>query len=198
MARGEFESQSAMKEVIPENTAQPIAWGPLDNNPSHAFYLCDFHDLRVQKPTVPVVASILAKMHRTSVSPTGKFGFPVPTYKGYVPMDNEWCDRWEDWFARQFRMDIHFEQSVRGPDPEMDELFEVFVEKVIPRLLRPLQTGGRSIKPSLVHTDVWHGNMHRDTASQKPLIFDACCVYGHHESKLILDLEISTGKGLAN
>ncbi|MBE3050329.1 fructosamine kinase family protein, partial [Candidatus Bathyarchaeota archaeon] len=149
-----------MKMVIPENAAQPLAWGPLDGSPSHAFYLCEFHDLEdhtarystksdstapalpldalsthtniinahleIQKPAAPAVASILARMHRTSASPTGKFGFPVPTFKGYdVRMDNEWCDKWEDWFARQFRMDVHFWQSVRGPDPEMDELLEV-------------------------------------------------------------------------
>lgn len=100
-------------------------------------------------------------------------------------MNNVWCDKWEDWFARQFRMDIDFEQSLRGPDPEMDELLEPFIEKVIPRLLRPLQTGGRSINPSLVHTDIWHENIHRDRTSQKPIIFDACCVYGHHESKSV-------------
>lgn len=185
MAHGEFESQAAMRRSIPENTAKPLAWGPLDNHPSHAFYMCEFHDLSVQKPTAPVVASILGKLYRASFSPTGKFGFPVQTFKGYVPMNNEWCDRWEDWFARQFRMDIRFEQSVRGPDPEMNELFEEFVEKVVPRLLRPLQTGGRSIKPTLVHTDIWHGNIHRDRASQKPVVFDACCIYGHHESKSI-------------
>ena len=130
-----------------------------------------------------LILSILARLHRDSVSPTGMFGFPVPTYKGHAPVNNEWCDRWEDWFARQFRMDVQFEQSVRGPDPEMDGLLEEFVAKVIPRLLRPLQTGGRSIKPGLVHTDIWHGNIHRDRASQEPIVFDACCVYGHHESK---------------
>ena len=217
-----------MKMAIPDNAAQPLAWGPLDSNPSHAFYMCEFHDLddhtarysnksksavpvlprealsthtsiinahlEIQKPAAPVVASILARMHRTSVSPTGKFGFPVPTFKGYgVRMDNEWCDRWEDWFSRQFRMDVHFWQSVRGPDSEMDELLEVFVEKVIPRLLRPLQTGGRSIKPSLVHTDIWHGNIHRDKTSREPLVFDACCVYGHNESELAF-----VGFGLEN
>ncbi|KAM0327183.1 hypothetical protein ACHAQA_006315 [Verticillium albo-atrum] len=127
--------------------SQPLAWGPLEKDPSQAFFMCEFHDLRVIKPTPNSVASILSQLHRTSVSPTGLFGFPVSTFKGYAPMNNTWCERWEDWFGRQFRMDIQFEQSVRGPDPEMDELFEVFVTKVIPRLLRPLQTGGRSIKP---------------------------------------------------
>lgn len=201
MAHGEFVSQREMKNSIPENAAEPLAWGPLDNNPSHAFYMCELRDLYVPedtrgnavKPSPSEVASIMIGLHRAS-SPNGEFGFPLPTFKGYAPMNNEWCDKWEDWFARQFRMDIRFKQSLRGPDPEMDELLDKFVEKVIPRLLRPLQTGGRSIKPSLVHTDIWHGNIHRDRASQKPIIFDACCVYGHYESKLAHP----PGRGLAD
>ncbi|KAM0277355.1 hypothetical protein ACHAQH_005871 [Verticillium albo-atrum] len=162
MAEGEFESQKAMKQFIPDNMSQPLAWGPLEKNPSQAFFMCEFRDLRVIKPAPNSVASILSQLHRDSVSPTGLFGFPVSTFKGYAPMNNEWCERWEDWFGRQFRMDIQFEQSVRGPDPEMDKLFEVFVAKVVPRLLRPLQTG----------------------ETQTPLVFDACCVYGHHEMEL--------------
>ena len=227
MAQGEFEGQVAMKKTIPENSAQPLAWASLDSDPSHAFYMCEFHDLEdhtarlyrsaesdvpgsppklldrgtlkqahlnIEKPSPSVVVSILAKLHRNSISPTGKFGFPVPTYKGYAPMNNEWCNRWEDWFARQFRMDVQFEQSVRGPDPEMDRLLDTFVEKVVPRLLRPLQTRGRSIKPSLVHTDIWHGNIHRDRATQEPIVFDACCVYGHHESESSLKARYSLNK----
>ena len=231
MVQGEFESQRAMKEAIPENAARPLAWGRLDSNPTHAFYMCVFQDLEdhtaeiirmsrsvasasppevssthtrilnahrdIQKPSVPVVVSILTQLHRAS-SPTGKFGFPVPTFKGPVPMNNEWCDRWEDWFARQFRMDVRFEQSVRGPDPDMDGLLEEFVRKVIPRLLRPLQTGGRSIRPSLVHTDIWHGNIHRDRASGEPIVFDACCVYGHHESELTPKVRLLSEEGPAD
>jgi fructosamine-3-kinase len=65
----------------------------------------------------------------------------------------------------------------------MDALLPQFKAKVIPRLLQPLQMGRQSILPRLVHTDIWHGNMHLDLETQKPLVFDACCVYGHNESK---------------
>ncbi|KAK1762055.1 hypothetical protein QBC33DRAFT_564193 [Phialemonium atrogriseum] len=91
---------------------------------------------------------------------------------------------WEDWFLRQFRLNIQWEQYVRGPDPEMEQLVAEFSTKVIPRLLRPLQTGGRNIKPSLCHADIEHGNIHLDLQTQEPIIFDPCCVYGHHEFEL--------------
>lgn len=181
MAVGEFESQKAMKQCIPDNAAKPIAVGHLENNSPSAFYLCEFRDMRVRRPTAPSLAAILARMHQTSKSPTGKFGFPVVTFKGYAPMNNAWCDRWEDWFLRQFRLDIQWEQYVRGPDPEMEQLVAEFSAKVIPRVLRPLQTGGRNINPSLCHADIEHGNIHIDLQTQEPIIFDPCCVYGHHE-----------------
>jgi hypothetical protein len=41
-----------------------------------------------------------------------------------------------------------------GADTEFNSVAEEFFEKVVPRLLRPLQSGGRSIKPTLVHGDL--------------------------------------------
>lgn len=61
---------------------------------------------------------------------------------------------------------------------------EPFIEKVIPRLLRPLQTGGRNIKPVLLHGDLWHGNISIEAATGQMLIFDPCAFYGHQEMEL--------------
>ncbi|KAK4214682.1 Fructosamine kinase-domain-containing protein [Rhypophila decipiens] len=178
MARGEFESHKAMHIYTPENTTRPIAAGPLETNPSHAFFMTEFrHPDPEKRPSPMELAMILRKLHNSSISSVdsrGRFGFPVTTFKGYVPLDNSWTDSWEEWFTRQFKLDVKFEQSVRGPDPEMDnELLEEFCKKVIPRLLRPLQTEGRAIKPCFVHTDIWHGNVHFDRESEVPIVFDA-------------------------
>jgi hypothetical protein len=63
----------------------------------------------------------------------------------------------------------------------MAVLREGIMEKVIPRLLRPLETDGNQIQPCLVHGDLWDGNTSVDGATGKPLIFDACSSYAHHE-----------------
>jgi len=55
--------------------------------------------------------------------------------------------------------------------------------KVIPRLLRPMETGGRSIKPALVHGDLWCGNAAVDTQTDRPLIYDPASFYAHNECK---------------
>lgn len=200
MALGEFESQKALHTWIPENSAEPLAFGPLEtsvaNSTARAFFMTEFRDLDSQaRPSPSELAKILVKLHTSSVSPQpGKFGFPVTTFRGYVPTENTWTASWETWFTRQFRQDIAFEQSIRGPDPEMNgngnrssslSLLEEFCARVIPRLLRPLQTGGRQIKPSFVHTDIWYGNIQLDRdRGGTPILFDACGVYGHHESEL--------------
>lgn len=145
-----------------------------------------FRNLSDKTPEPTQLAEVLEKLHKTSVSPNGKFGFQITTFNGIVPLVNEWCDTWEEFFSRQLRSDIEWEQSIRGPDPEMDEIGAEFFDKVIPRLLRPLQTGGRNIKPVLVHGDLWPGNVQIDRDTQRVILFDSCCCYAHNERRWML------------
>ena len=64
-------------------------------------------------------------------------------------------------------------------------LAEAIITKVIPRLLRPLETGGRQIRPVLVHSDLWDGNASTNRLSGMPVVFDAACIYGHNERKFV-------------
>jgi fructosamine-3-kinase len=117
----------------------------------------------------------------------------VPTFNWHVPLRNEWRDTWEEWFTRQFRSDIAWEQSARGADSEFNTVADEFLEKVIPRLLRPLESNGRSIKPTLVHGDVWHENVQVNGDTGRVVLFDACCSYVHCESKSYLEIVIGRG-----
>ena len=75
------------------------------------------------------------------------------------------------------------EQS-QGPDVELRMLFDQMISKAIPRLLRPLETGGRQIKPSLVHGDLYSGNVSVDAMTGGPILYDATCLYAHNECEL--------------
>ncbi|OIW25312.1 hypothetical protein CONLIGDRAFT_673422 [Coniochaeta ligniaria NRRL 30616] len=174
MATGEFESLVAMRQYIPNNVAKAVGVGPLEDDCTKSYFIVEFKNMRPEKPSPQTLAAVLSKMHQTSESPTGAFGFPVPTYKGYFRVNNNWCEKWEDWFSREFRQTVQNYCSRRGPDPELAELFEEFSAKVIPRLLRPLETGGRHIKPTLCHSDLWHGNAALDLETQECIIFDPC------------------------
>ncbi len=102
-------------------------------------------------PDVNKFTARLAEMHRKSKSPTGKYGFHVTTYNGNLPQVNRWTDTWEEYFTSNFRHFLTMEQEMQGPaTEELTGLSNAMLEKVIPRLLRPLETGGRNIEPSLI------------------------------------------------
>ena len=183
MAQGEYESQNALAAHIPNDIVHPITWGLMQESGGGAFYLADFVALQAQPPPITPFLGILKRLHQSSTSPNGKFGFHVTTFYGASPMMNEWTDTWEEFFTRELCSNLKWAQQKRGRHPGLDEVTGEFVKKVIPRLLRPLETGGRSIKPTLCHGDLWDGNIQTDIDNDRPIIFDACCFYGHNESK---------------
>ena len=105
----------------------------------------------------------------------------MTTYNGPPNIVNGWTESWEEYFPRQIRSHIAFLQNVYGADTELVKLVETFIQKVVARLLRPLQTGGRNIKPTLCHGDLWDGNVQIDVETKQPVMFDSCTFYGHNE-----------------
>ncbi|KAH9906757.1 Fructosamine/Ketosamine-3-kinase [Xylariomycetidae sp. FL2044] len=184
MARAEYDAQQALSAVIPENVVPPIAWGFFENDNTKSFYLTSFRRLSPRVPPIPKILAIVKKLHQTSISPTGKFGFQSTTYWGPPKMVNDWTDSWEEYWSRQFRSDIKYAQGVYGEDSDLANLTEEFIQKAVARLLRPLQTGGRTIKPSLCHGDLWDGNVQTDDDTKQPVLFDSACFYGHREVDL--------------
>ncbi|PLB52577.1 hypothetical protein P170DRAFT_453906 [Aspergillus steynii IBT 23096] len=156
MVRGEYESMKAIRAVTPSFAPKPLGWGTYSQDPHTHFFLCD-------------------------KSPSGAFGFHVDTWSGNIPQRNGWEGSWEVFFAKNMRWALECEIRVKGFDSEFETLVPVIFEKVIPRLLRPLESDGRVVKPSLVHGDLWYGNSGVDVTSNESLVFDACCLYAHNE-----------------
>lgn len=151
MMFGEYESMKALYEVVPTFVPKPIAWGTFDSNPDLHFFLCNFHEMDLELPNVDKFTARLAEMHRRSKSPNGKYGFHVMTYNGTLPQLNQWTDTWEEYFANNFKHFLEMEIEVQGPPTdELTALSNAMLDKVIPRLLRPLETGDRAIEPCLI------------------------------------------------
>ena len=185
-SRGEFASMTALHAANPELTPQPIAVGTYDSDPSLHFFLCEFVDMTDDLPDLHNFPEALAKLHRNGVSPTGQFGFGVPTCMGNGRrFYTKWTDSWEEFFVNFFLDVVEYEQEVQGPDEEMAALTKQIVEKVIPRLCRPLETGGRSIKPLLIHGDLWDGNASVVVQTGQPVIYDAAAMYAHNECEMM-------------
>ncbi|KAM7190689.1 Fructosamine kinase domain containing protein [Rhypophila sp. PSN 637] len=180
IARGEFESTRELLSVIPNNVPQVVAHGSCASKPDRAFFLAEFRDMRDELPSASDLVSVVAAIH-TKTSPNGKFGYPVTTFSGKHPMDTRWCDTWEEYFTRCMKDTMDAELAMQGPNSELQELSGKILTKVIPRLIRPMETGGRKIKSALVHGDLWHGNVSVDEKTKVPVLYDPCCFYGHNE-----------------
>ncbi len=184
MMEGTYHSERIFHTYLPENVPKPYAWGNFKSDPSTWFYLCDFHDMVEEVPEYRRFVSLIAKVHRESMGKSERYGFDVPTYLGNIPNDNTWQDSWEVWFTQAMRQMFQIEEMAQGEDDELNVLKNGIFEKVIPRLLRPLETGGRSIKPCLIHSDLWPGNSMPDAQTNEILIFDSCAFWGHNEADL--------------
>ncbi|KDB23120.1 hypothetical protein H109_04938 [Trichophyton interdigitale MR816] len=181
MCEGEFESIKAINGVSPTLAPKPWAWGKYKNEDSY-FMLTDFREVGQQPPDPAKFTERLAGMHKNSVSPTGKFGFHTTTCHGTITqVTDTWEQSWAVLYRKQLGHMFAMDLAKHGRWPEFEQLCDMTLNKVVPRLLEPLQSDGRSIKPCLLHGDCWDENTATDRATQEPFIFDAGSFYGHNE-----------------
>jgi protein-ribulosamine 3-kinase len=187
MMLGTYESEKVLCTYIPDNVPKAIAWGNYESNPDMYFYLAEFHEMIEEVPDPIQFVDIVAKLHRDSLgrSPDGKFGFHVPTHLANIPNKPGWKDTWEETYAEALKTMMEFEALSQGTDDdEFEELKKQTLSVVVPRLLRPLETGGRKVTPCLIHTDLWPGNCMPDADTDNIIFFDSCAMWGHNEADL--------------
>lgn len=185
MMEGTYASEEIFHKYIPKHVPRPLAWGHYKSDPSTWFYLCEFHDMvEDEVPEADGFVNIIAQVHKKSMGKSEKFGFHLPTHLANIPNDNSWQDSWESWFTQAMQKMLQVEEEGHGKDEELEVLKTGLFEKVIPRLLRPLETSGRSIQPCLVHSDLWPGNAMPDVDTNEIIIFDSCAFWGHNEADL--------------
>jgi protein-ribulosamine 3-kinase len=144
--------------------------------------LCKFYDFAEGVLEPISFCEKLARLHSSHTSPEGKFGFHCVTYNGNLPQDNTWFDSWEAFFDNGLRHVLKVREERAGPNPELDTLLPPLFDKVIPRLLRPLESGGRKIQPSLVHGDLWCGNAGIiNESTEEGIVYDPSSFWAHNE-----------------
>ena len=171
---------SEIYKTVPGFAPQPHAYGKCIDDDAH-FFLCDYlnlsvHNANANKETTkgeekisekgkdrdgtsrlpdPVcLGKKLAELHHKSQSPTEKFGFHCVTFDGKLPLNTTWNSNWTSFFTRLIRDVYSLDVDVNGFWRELDEVMQVTLEKLIPRLLNPLTANGRTIKPCLIHGDL--------------------------------------------
>lgn len=142
--------------------------------------------------------SLLVELHTRDISPNGKYGIEMPTYKGKIPQYTKRHDIWKETFHHSIKWFVYTEEESQGPDDEMRELCNGLFEKVMPRLLRPLETGGRQIQPRLIHGDLWSGSTSTNIDTNTPVVDDGACLYAHNKSWYLIHLLLMCKNNEAN
>jgi fructosamine-3-kinase len=194
MVSAEYYAMSLLYSLKPDMVVEPVAWGAYTEEPDTYFFLCRFHEFLGEKtpdgkkipntkkvPALKDFPKLVAAFHSRGQSSTGTFGFPITMYGGRNPQTFPQCESWEECFSKGLDKIFDMEEQTQGPDEEMRELREGLMTKVIPRLLRPLETEGRTLTPTLVHGDLWDGNVAIDEATGRTVVFDATPLYAHNE-----------------
>lgn len=180
MTEGKFESLKEMHAISPTFVPKPYAWARYnDSDPETYFLLAEFRNVGQQPPDPIKFTARLAELHRNSQSPTGKFGFHATTCHTFLEQITDcWEASWSKLFQRQLAHTVAVDQERNGLWQEFKIVCNLTLKKVVPRLLEPLQSEGRSIKPCLINGDLWDENTATDMDSGEPFVFDAGSMYG--------------------
>ncbi|CAO1606379.1 hypothetical protein XANCAGTX0491_009877 [Xanthoria calcicola] len=183
LVEGEFHSASAIDAVVQGLVPKPAGWGEYDNGETQVyFFLGDFHDIDFSAaPDAEHLMSRIADLHRRGKSPTGLFGFPIPTVCGKMERTVIWEKSWAKSFTHQLKDVIKYDSETNGQWVEYDAACQQLIDGVIPRLLGALQSDGREITPALIHGDLWERNIGIDMESGETVLFDPGSTYAHNE-----------------
>lgn len=112
------------------------------------------------------------------------FGFPLITFDGARTQAVDWDPSWTSFFTKLLIRAYEHDTEVNGRWEAFAKVFDRAITDLIPRLVGALEADGRSVKPCLIHGDLWEGNIGTDIETGDPWIFDAATYYGHNEMEL--------------
>lgn len=201
LIRSNWASEPIMYGFIPKYVPRPIAAGRYKSMDDAWFFLMEWVDMvdgpdkvdgenkpAGSLPSPEVLVPPVVALHSNSwgkcpeTSPEKKFGASVNFWFGSLCLQNGWTSTWETWWINRMTQAFDKEAEARGPlATEYGEAVRLFLTKVLPRYLRPMESNGSSITPCLVHTDLWPGNFKLRKDEGSCVIFDSNPVWGHNE-----------------
>ena len=118
----------------------------------------------------------LAAMHRNSAE---SFGWQEPNFIGSLLQQNEWTAKWSTFWRKQ-----RLAPQLRRAGFQLGSALVKRIEKLMQHL-NELASAGDDDGPSLLHGDLWGGNVH-GLASGGAALIDPSSYYGHREVDLAM------------
>lgn len=202
MMLSEFTSVTTIHALMPDLVPTPQGWGKYKvGSPETYFFFSGLVDMDTSAPEPAQFTVRLAEMHRKSSSPGGMFRFPVTTCDGKLPHTVAWEASCATFFAKLLQGVLKLDTESNGVWPELEAAAQQVIGGVIPRLLGVLQSGGRELKPSLIHGARWEGinpnpcaiyarlrptpgNVGTRLETGDMILYDAGSYYAHNEMEL--------------
>ncbi len=120
----------------------------------------------------------LGQLHAPSEG-QGRFGWATDNYIGSLEQPNDWTGDWAAfWRDRRLAYQLESASALFSPSDltDFDALFQE---------LDGLLSAGAAEGPSLVHGDLWSGNVYADAEGQ-PVLIDPAVYRGHREVDLAM------------
>ena len=120
----------------------------------------------------------LATLHRTRAD---RYGWPTDNFIGSLPQANAWLDDWaEFWRTRRLEPQLRLAYDAGWFDPTVRARFDALLGHLDQHLAPAAEDG-----PSLLHGDLWSGNVHT-TSDGEPALIDPASYHGHREVDLAM------------
>jgi len=144
-------------------------------NPAQSYIVLEYLDMSGQVDQ-RVLGEQLAAMHRVT---TEQFGWDIDNTIGATHQPNHWMSSWLD-FWREQRLCFQLQLAAKnGYGGELQSLGEKLL------LAMPVLFSGREIKASMLHGDLWGGNV-AGLSDGTPVIYDPAFYYGDREADLAM------------
>lgn len=167
-ARGLLALASSQTLRVPK----PLCFG---DDRKHSYIVMEYLDMR-GRADQSVLGEQFAAMHDVAAE---QFGWEIDNTIGATHQPNAWMDNWLD-FWREQRLGYQLQLAAKnGYGGELLSLGEKLLIEM------PVLFTGREIKPSMLHGDLWGGNV-AGLKDGTPVIFDPAFYYGDREADLAM------------
>jgi len=171
MFEAESQGLEAMASTATIRVPQPLCRGMAGDQ---AYLVMEYIEM-AGSPDPALAGQQLAAMHRT---PADRFGWSRDNTIGSTPQSNDWCNDWVE-FWRENRLGFQLRLAAdNGHRGKLQKRGEKLLEQ-FPALI------DHNPEPSLIHGDLWGGNIAGDREGN-PVIFDPAAYYADREAELAM------------